>query len=103
MNVQLAHMFFLATQQATLPLEQRKITPELIYKKSGVDMRKFEVKPYLEEIKDEITISYPKDILAIITERKATARTAAIVGSSCSCRARKCHTRACFATYISII
>ena len=81
MNVQLAHMFFLATQQATLPPEQRKMMPELICKKYGVEMGKFEVKPYLEEIKDEITISYPEDILAIITERKATARTAAIAGS----------------------
>ena len=30
MNMKLAHMFFLVTQQATLPLEHRKITLELI-------------------------------------------------------------------------
>ena len=58
------------------------MTPELMCKKSGVEMGKFEVKPYLDEIKDEISISYPEDILAIIAERKATARTAAIAGSS---------------------
>ena len=58
------------------------MTPELMYKKSGVEMGKFEVKPYLEEIKDEISISYLEDILAIIVERKATARTATIAGSS---------------------
>ena len=80
MNVQLAHMFYLATQQATLPLEQRKMTNDLGYKKSGVEMGKFEVKPYLEQIKDEIAVSYPKDILAIITKRKATTRTATTTG-----------------------
>ena len=48
MNVQLAHMFYLATQQAALLLEQRKMTPELVCKKTGVEMGKFEVKPYLK-------------------------------------------------------
>ena len=38
----------------------------------------YEVGPYLEEVKDEIEVSYPKDILAIIAKRKA----AAIAGSS---------------------
>ena len=73
-------MFYLATQQAALPPEQRKMTPELVYKKIGVEMGKFEVKPYLEEIKDEIAISYQGDILVIITERKTAARTTAIFG-----------------------
>ena len=33
----------------------------------------YEVGPYLEEIKDEIEISYPQDILTIIAERKKNA------------------------------
>ena len=73
MTVQLTHMFYLATQQAALPPEQRKMTLELVCKKTGVEMEKFEVKPYLKEIKDEIAISYLEDILAIILERKTTA------------------------------
>ena len=36
-------------------------------------MGKYEVGPYLEEMKDEIEISCPQDILAIIYERKKTA------------------------------
>ena len=35
-------------------------------------MGKYEVGPYLEAMKDEIEISYPQDILAIILERKKT-------------------------------
>ena len=67
MNVQLTHMFYLATQQVALPPEQRKMTLELVCKKTGVELEKFEVKPYLKEIKDEIAISYLEDILAIIS------------------------------------
>ena len=33
----------------------------------------YKVGPYLDEIKDEIEISYPQDILAIIVERKKSA------------------------------
>ena len=33
-------------------------------------MGKYEVGPYLKEMKDKIEISYPQDILAIIAERK---------------------------------
>ena len=36
-------------------------------------MGKYEFGPYLEEMKDEIEISYPQDILAIISERKKAA------------------------------
>ena len=35
----------------------------------------YEVGPYLEEIKDEIEILYPQDILTIIVERKKNATT----------------------------
>ena len=40
---------------------------------------KYEVGPYLEEIKDKIEVSYPKDILAIIAERKVST-----IAGSCS-------------------
>ena len=43
-------------------------------------MGKYEVGPYLEEMKYEIGISYPQDILAIIYERKKTT----VAGSSSS-------------------
>ena len=36
-------------------------------------MGNYEVGPYLEEMKDEIEISYPLDMLAIISERKRVA------------------------------
>ena len=58
------------------------MTPKLVCKKTNMGMGKFEVKPYLKEIKDEIAISYLKDILVIITERKVAARTVAIARSS---------------------
>ena len=80
MNVQLAHMFYVATQQATLLPKQRKMTPELVCRKTGVEMGK--IRRYLEEIKDEIAIFYPEDILAIIVERKAAAKVAAIARSN---------------------
>ena len=46
------------------------MTPELVYKVVGMEMGNFEVGPYLEEMKAEIEISYPKDILAMIAKRK---------------------------------
>lgn len=33
-------MFYEATQQATLPIEQRMMTPELLYQRLGVEMGK---------------------------------------------------------------
>ena len=73
MNIQIARMFYEATRQASLPVEQRMAALELVCKAAGVEMRKFKLGPYLEEMKAEIEISYPKDILAMIAEKKATA------------------------------
>ena len=44
-----------------------------VCKAAGIQMGKYEAGPYLEEMKDEIEISYPHDILAIISERKKAA------------------------------
>ena len=80
MNVHMAHMFHAATQQAILPAEQRMATPESICKDLGVEFGKFETEPYIEAVKSEIEISYPKDVVDIIKARKAFARVQA--GSS---------------------
>lgn len=50
------------------------MTLELVCKVAGVEMGKYEVGPYLEEMKSKIEISYLKDILALIAERKDAAR-----------------------------
>ena len=41
MNVHMAHMFYAATQQALIPIEQRTATPESICKDLGVELAKF--------------------------------------------------------------
>ena len=74
MNVHMAHMFHVATEQALLPAEQRSATPESICKDLGVEIGKFETEPYIEAMKSEIEISYPKDIVELIRARKITAR-----------------------------
>lgn len=74
MNVHLASMFYEASQQAVLPIKQRTLTTELLSEKLGVEMRKFQPGPYLEDMKVEIDISYPSDLLAIIAERKVATR-----------------------------
>ena len=71
----MAFLFDQAVQHAALPLEQRTISLEQVYKVVGIQMGKHEVGPYLKEMKDGIEISYPQDILAIISERKKTAAT----------------------------
>ena len=74
MNVHMAHMFHAATQQALLLVEQRTATPESICKDLGVEFGKFETEPYIEAMKSEIEISYPKDIVEFIKARKAFVR-----------------------------
>ena len=74
MNVHMAHMFHVATHQASLPVEQRTATPESICQALGVEFGKFETKPYIEAMKSEIEISYPTKITDIIKARKAAAR-----------------------------
>ena len=76
----MAFLFDQATQEAALPPEQRTITLEQVCKATGIQMDKYDVSPYLEEMKDEIEVSYPQDILSIITDRKK----AATVGSGSS-------------------
>ena len=39
----------------------------------GIEVGKYEVGPYLKEMKNEIEISYPQDILLIIAEKKNVA------------------------------
>ena len=80
MNVHMAHMFHAATQQAFFQAEQRMAKPESICKDLGVELGKFETEPYIEAMKTEIEISYPKDIVDIIKARKSSARVQA--GSS---------------------
>ena len=70
MNIKMAFLFDQAIQQAALPLEQRPVSLEQVCKAVGIQMDKYEVGPYLEEMKNEIEISYPHDVLAIIFERK---------------------------------
>ena len=69
-----AHMFHIATQQGSLPVEQRTATPESICQYLGVELGKFETKPYIEAMKSEIEISYPTDITDLIKARRAAAR-----------------------------
>ena len=57
MNVHMAHMFHVATQQALLPTDQRTVTPETICQDLSVDFGKFETKPYIEAMKSKIKIS----------------------------------------------
>ena len=74
MNIHMAHMFHVATQQALLPAEQRYATPESICQDLGVEFGKFETKPYIKAMKSKIEISYPTKITDIIKARRATAR-----------------------------
>ena len=74
MNVHIAHIFYVATQQTSLPIEQRTATPESICQNLDVEFGKFETKPYIEAMKSEIEISYPTEIIDIIKARRATAR-----------------------------
>ena len=74
MNVLMAHMFHVATQQALLPAEQRTATPESICQNPSVEFGKFDTKPYIETMKSKIEISYPTDITDIIKARKASTR-----------------------------
>lgn len=74
MNVHLARMFYEDSQQAALLAMQKTMTPKLPCEKLGVEMGKFQLGPYLEEMKVEIENSYPIDILAMIVDRKATAK-----------------------------
>ena len=78
MNTKIALLFSQAEQQAALPPEQRLIKLENVCKVASVQVRQYEFGPYLEEIKDDIEILYPQDILAIIAERKRNAT----IGSS---------------------
>ena len=80
MNIKMAFLLDQAIQQSALPPEQRPVSLEQVYKAAGIQIGKYEVGPYLEEMKDKIEISYPQDILAIISERKK----AAAAGSSSS-------------------
>ena len=75
MNVHMAHMFHVATEQAALPAEQRTATPTSICQALGVEFGKFETKPYIEAMNSEIEISYPIEITDIIKARRAAART----------------------------
>ena len=74
MNVHIAHMFQVATEQAALPAEQRTATPQSIYQALGVVLGKFETKPYIEAMRSEIEISDPTDITNILRARRAAAR-----------------------------
>ena len=74
MNVHMAHMFHVATEQALLPADQRTATPESICQALGVEFDKFETKPYIEAMKSEIEISYPTEITNIIKAIRAVAR-----------------------------
>ena len=81
MNVYMAHMFHVATQQASLLAKHRTTTPESICQDLSVEFGKFETKPYIEVMKSEIEISYPTEITDIIKARRAAAR----IQSSSSC------------------
>ena len=59
MNVKMVMLFSQADQQAALSPEERLISLEDVCRVAGVQVGKYEVGPYLEEIKDEIEISYP--------------------------------------------
>ena len=74
MNKHTAQMFHVATQQASLPAEQRASTPKLICQALSVEFGKIKTKPYIEATKSEIEISYPTEITNIIKAQRATAR-----------------------------
>ena len=82
MNMHMAHMFHIATQQASLPAEQRTTTPESICQALSVEFGKFETKPFIEAMKSKIEISYPTEITDIIKARRATARAQSSSSSS---------------------
>ena len=75
MNIKIAFLFDQAIQQAALPPEQRPVSLEQVCKAAGIQMGKYDVGPYLEEMKYETEISYPQDILAIISKRKKATAT----------------------------
>ena len=68
----MALVFSQAEQQATLPPEQRLVMMKDVCKAAVMQVGQYEVGPYLEEIKDEIEILYPQDILTIIAKRRKT-------------------------------
>ena len=74
MNVHMAHMFHVTTQQALLPADQRTATPKTICQDLGVEFGKFETKPYIEAMKSEIEICYPTEITDLIKARRAIAK-----------------------------
>ena len=74
MNMHMAHMFHIATQQGSLPVEQRTATPESICQYLGVEFGKFETKPYIEAMKSEIEFSYPTEITDLIKARRVAAK-----------------------------
>ena len=78
MNIKMTFLFNHAIQQVALPPQQGLVSLDQVYKAACIQIGKYEVGLYLEEMKDEIKILYPQDILAIISERKK----AATVGSS---------------------
>ena len=59
MNIKMTFFFDQAIQQAARPLEHRTVLLEQVCKAVGIQMGKYEVGPYFEEMKDEIEISYP--------------------------------------------
>ena len=73
MNIKMAFPFDQAIHQVAFPPEQRLVSLEQVYKAAGIQMSKYEVGLYLEEMKDEIEILYLQDLLAIIAERKKVA------------------------------
>ena len=73
MNIKMTFLFDQVIQRAALPPEQRPMSLEQVCKAAGIQMGKYEVGPYLKEMKDEIEISYSQDILAIISKRKKAA------------------------------
>ena len=82
MNVKMVLLFSQVEQQAALPPEQRLISLEQVYKAAGAQVGKYEVGPYLEEIKNEIEISYPQYILTIIAKRKKSTTTGSSSGNT---------------------
>ena len=70
MKVKMDFLFSRPEQQTALLLEQRLIKLEDICRAAGVQVGQYEVSPYLDEIKDEIEITYPQDILTIIAEKR---------------------------------
>ena len=81
MNVHMAYMFHVATQQTSLPADQRTASLEFICQDLGVEFGKFETKPYIEAMTSEIEISYPTEITAIMKARRAATRAQSISSS----------------------